>query len=74
MIIQKDKNAIRTVLQSKEWQIIERIAQEIISQIKEGSNLKDTEWETVKAVALEEGQIQGINRFVQELYKQAQDA
>ena len=73
MITASDKTALRMLLQSQPWMIVERIAKELVQNKKEASNLRETEWETAKNVAVEEGYIQGINTLIQELYAQALD-
>lgn len=69
-----DKSLIKQLLQDPKWQVVENLMEEIIQNRKNESNLKETEWETAKSVALEEGQIQGLINFKNRLYKEAQDA
>ena len=72
MISIQEKTILRILLQSPQFRIVENVAKEIVENIRNHSNLKDTEWETAKSVAMEEGQIQGINQLLQELYRLAQ--
>ena len=74
MITQSEKSRIKALLQSPDWKIIQNIAEEYIKGLQWQSNLRETEWETAKNVALEEGQIQGIRGLIQELFKLAQNA
>ncbi len=71
MITKTDKSVIKQFLQSPQWKVIQEVLEEYINRLKDQSNLRDTEWETAKAVAFEEGQIQGIKSLIQELYKLA---
>lgn len=73
MRTQAEKSQIKMFLQSPQWQLIEQIVKELIQKIRDQSNLRETEWETAKSVALEEGQVQGINNLIQELYRIAQN-
>ena len=73
MISLQEKTILRALLQSPQFRIVENVAKEITENIRNRSNLKDTEWETAKSVAMEEGQIQGINQLIQELYRLAQE-
>ena len=73
MISVHEKVILRTLLQSPPFRIVENIAKELVQNIRDQSNLKETEWETAKSVALEEGQIGGINQLIQELYRLAQN-
>ena len=74
MITDSEKSILRNLIQSPPFRVVENIANELIEHIKDQSNLKDTEWETAKSVALEEGQIQGIRQLIQEIYRLAQNA
>ncbi len=69
-----DAGFIKQLLQSPSWRVVEQVAEELKDQAKEQVGLRDTEWETIKSVAATEGRIQGINAFIQELYKIASDA
>lgn len=73
MISQSDKAALRVLMQSPQWAVVEQVAKEIIDQIRDQSCLKESEWETAKAVALEEGQVQGIHNFLKQLFNLASD-
>ena len=66
------QSQIKQLLQSPHFETAKMIAQELIQKIRDQSNLGDTEWETARNVALEEGQIRGINKFIDELYHIAQ--
>jgi dihydroneopterin aldolase len=74
MITSSEKNLLKNLIQSPGFRIVENVAKELIEQVKDQSNLRETEWETAKNVALEEGQIGGIRKLLQELYRLAQDA
>ena len=67
----QEKSAIKNILQSPQWKFVEAVAERIIQNIRNESNLRDSEWETAKATALEEGQVNGIKRFIKELYENA---
>jgi len=72
MISTNEKSQLRALLQSPQFRIVENIAKELTQNMKDQSNKRDTEWETAAAVVFEEGQIQGINKLLQELYRLAQ--
>lgn len=72
MLGKLEKDQIRHILQSPQWRTIEKFAEEYVQGLKDGSNLRSTEWETAAACLMEEGQISGIRNFIQELYKQSQ--
>lgn len=69
MRTKSESSLIRNLVQGPQWPIIESLAKEIIARIKDASSLRDDMWQTARAVAENEGQIQGINILIQELYR-----
>lgn len=74
MITKPEKQQIKQLLQDPKWQVVERIVKMKLEEIRNQSNMKGDLWETAKATIYEEGQIQGINSLIQELYKLAQES
>lgn len=70
MLTAAEKKQIRDLMQSPQWQTLERVAEIIKTNFQVNSTIRDTEWETLKAVCIQEGKIKGISEFFQELYKQ----
>ena len=68
MLTDQEKQQILHLLQHPAWRIIEQFSQYLCNEIKDISPIRDTEWETVKELLLREGQVQGIKRFINELY------
>ena len=73
MITKTARQQIKHILVSPQWQTIERLATLFTDNIMYESVLRDNEWETIKTALMNEGQVQGIKRFIQELYKEAQN-
>lgn len=73
MITKTERQQIKHILVSPQWQTIERLATLFTDKIMYESVLRDNEWETIKTALMNEGQVQGIKRFIQELYKEAQN-
>ena len=73
MISQNEKQQILYLLQSPQWGSVERIADELCKEIKDGDFIGDSEWETLKQMLLRVGEVQGIRRFINELYNQTKD-
>ena len=73
MIDKNEKNLLRLVIQDPKFKIVEFVAKELIQRLRDQSNLKETEGETAKSVAIEEGQVMGINNLIKELYRLAID-
>ncbi len=66
-----ERSQIRNLLQMPQWGAIEHVKNELCDKIKYDSKLRDTEWETLKTTVFDEGQVEGINRFINELFNQA---
>ena len=67
-----ERTQIRQILQSPGWQTAERLANILCDKIAYQSKVKDTEWETIRTALMEEGEVRGVKRFIQEMYNQAQ--
>lgn len=72
MISRNEKGMCKQLLSTPQWKIAEQIANEMCSKIKEDSVVRATEWDTLQATLLNEGQIRGIRNFIQQLYQEAQ--
>lgn len=68
-----EKSQVKQLLQQPQWQVIERIANELCLQLRDGSVITPTQWETLQAVLTREGEVRGIRKLIQELYKIAQE-
>jgi len=73
MISNNEKSMLRTLIQDPKFRIVENIAKELIENQRNRSNIAQTEWETARNVAEEEGYIRGINSLIQETYRLAQE-
>lgn len=71
MISPSEKIQIIKLLQSPQWKSVENLANEMIDRLKDDSQLRDSEWDTLKEVLLKEGRIRGIREFIQEIYNLA---
>jgi hypothetical protein len=63
-----EKAFVKGLVQSTQWKVIEHYAEELIKKIKEEPKIKDNEWDTLKTTLQDEGRIQGIRQFIQELF------
>jgi dihydroneopterin aldolase len=72
MIGNTERLQIKQLIQSPQWATLERLANEICETLKE-SSVRETEWDTIKATLLQEGQVLGIKKLLQEAYKHAQN-
>lgn len=62
-----EKNQLRALITSPGWLVAESLKNEMCDKIAYEPKLKDTEWETARTVAFDSGQIEGLNRFFQEI-------
>lgn len=72
MLTEIEKQQILFILQSPQWRTIEQFSKYLCNEIKDEPSIRDTEWETVKTILFNAGQVEGIKRFINELYKQVQ--
>ena len=72
MLTKMERDQIRHIIQSPQWQTIERVAELYVQKLKEQSTTRSTQWETLKATLIEDGQIMGIRNFFQELHRESQ--
>ena len=71
MITNTERQQIRQVLQMPQWKTVERLAELLISQIREQPAIAETQWMTLQNLLSREGEARGIKRFIQEMYNQA---
>lgn len=69
MLSKAEKAQIKALLQSPQWGSLDHLVKDVLESVKENSLVKETEWETLKATLIQEGQVQGITRLVQEIWK-----
>ena len=67
----EDKSRLRGLISSREWQIIENLRVEYCAKILSNPKARDTIDETVITTLKEEGKVEGITNFFQELFNQA---
>ena len=68
MLTKEEKNRIKVFVTSPDYQIFQKVANLLITQIRSESSMKDTEWETLKNTIMKEGQVTGIQRFLTEIF------
>ena len=73
MLDRQQKAAVRQLLQSPQWQIVEEIIKESRRSIMERPALRDSQWETLKETIRKEAMIEGMSLLLQELYKVASE-
>lgn len=73
MLSKPERSQIKQLIQNPAWRTVENVAEQLISTLRGNSVVRETEWETLKAALIGEGEEQGIRRFIQDLYNNAQN-
>mgnify|MGYP001564357725 CR=1 FL=1 len=73
MISKQTKAQVKALLTNPHWRAVEEVANELCAKIQGQSVIQDTEWETLKATLLREGEERGIRRLLHELQNQIAD-
>ena len=71
IISKAERDAMRHFLDSPEYRAYSHIMELVISKIQDDSDVRDTEWDTLKCVLLKQGKVEGIKRLHDEIYNQA---
>ena len=74
MITEQEKLVFKKLSLTLEWQLVEKLAKEMIEEIQQRPKMHDNEWDTLKSVIGDESEIKGARRLVQEVYKLAKEA
>lgn len=69
MLTPQQRSSLKTLVRSPQWEIVTYIAEEYIKRVNERSTLQNSDWETLKATCLKEGEVQGIRQFMQEIFQ-----
>lgn len=64
-----EKSLIRQLMQSPQFAVLETLQKEIIDKIVNDPKVMSTQWDTLTKTLIDQGQVDGINRFFKELYK-----
>lgn len=64
----KEKSLLIDLLGAPAWQVVMEAADELCTQIKSNSSVRETDSETLKTTYINEGKVRGIREFIQELY------
>ena len=73
MISKAEKTQIRQLISSPQWRVLELLVKEYCDKIKGDSIVRDTEWGTIQAALMNEGQIRGITNLLQEIMNSTND-
>lgn len=65
---------MRNLSISNEWQVVEKLAKELIDDIQFRAKLKDNEWDTLRSTIGDESEIQGIRSLIQAVHIMAKES
>ncbi len=71
MITNNERQQIKSLIQNPNFKAFEAFADQYCDKIQYDTVVRDTEWETLKAALLQEGQVQGIKKLIQEMFEEA---
>lgn len=74
MLSKHEKQQLKYLVSDPKWKVVERLADLLIEKIRENSPVRDSEWETLRTTLEQEGKIRGIKEFIQEIYREVQNA
>lgn len=66
----KERQQLKALIGAPQWSAFEQLADRVCKKIQEEKVSHNTEWETLRALLVSEGQEKGIRRLLQELYRQ----
>jgi hypothetical protein len=69
---EETRKLLRSLVNSAQWKALISIAEETTVGIRSESVLKETPDETFKEVYLQEGQVRGIKRFIDNIFNTIQ--
>ena len=69
---ESQKSSLKMFLQSPQWQLIDYVAQEYIKLVQARSALGDNAEDTLRNTYLKEGEVQGIQNLIRELFNNIQ--
>lgn len=73
MLSDSDRQQLLGLMQSPQWRVVDQIADNLAATIESESTVRDSEWETIRATLLKEGQSTGVRKLINELYKYAKN-
>lgn len=72
MITKAEQQQILSILQDPRWQVVEAEANKLCDLIRYDTVVSDTSYGTLKNALMNEGQVVGIKKLLNHLYKLAQ--
>lgn len=73
-MINDEKVILKKLSLTKEWEMLKKLSDELILEVRQRSYLKDTEWETLKSVIGNESEIRGLTSLIQRVHILAREA
>lgn len=70
----QEKITLRKLSLTNEWTMLQKLSEELVSDIRQRPYLQDNEWDTLKSVIGNESEARGVTRLIQEVHKLAREA
>lgn len=72
MLNKKEKDLLRGLIDSETWFLLKRLADEYCLSLKGSSVVKETQWDTIREVLLQDGRASGVKTLMQQIFNQAE--
>lgn len=72
MISNIDRQQLKQLIQVPQWGAFDLLIKELIAKYKDEVGARDSEWDTVRNLLINEGKVRGLTELTQELYLQIQ--
>lgn len=71
---EQEKVILKKLSLTVEWQVVTRLVENIIEEIRNRKKLQGTEWDTLVSVIGDECEMKGVRRVIQEVNKASREA
>ena len=70
----QEKIILRKLSLTQEWEMLKKLSDEIIYDIKQRPRSLETQWDYLKSGLANEGEARGVTRLIQEVHKLSREA
>ena len=70
---EQEKKALLRLMQSPDFRVLESVIESMCQDIQSREKTRDTEWETLKNVLMDEGQVRGLRQLITSIMENIKD-
>ncbi len=67
MLNSQEKSQLRAIVNSNQWVIVEKVAQELCQKIMSDSQIHESEWQLIQDTLKKQGKVEGVRKLINEL-------